>query len=457
MKKIINLVIFIGLVIILSSCNILSSSNKSNENTEDTSKVKPITSEQKSEEKTEEKLSYNPNDFKRSLTNIEKLMLKENGSLSGQKYNQEKLHEKLDHVPQKMTEKQYYSQLLSLLKEDYTEPVKKLVNYDANINVENEGPSEDTGDKNITAKDLQYIIMLDSSGSMGGKVNGQTKMEIAKHSINEFASDLPEESQISLRAYGHEGTNQQKDKIESCNSVGEVYKGIYKRQSFSQSLEGIHPAGWTPIAKALNSIKSDKGNGKKVVVYIVSDGIETCDGDPVQTVKELKKSGIDISVNIIGFDIEDRGQKLLKEISDEGDGQFKNITSKEDLDKYLRQQNEMLRYQWSNWKDKGVKESVQESDAKRLEILDTENEIKEIANREYKNLLDAQEYLEKHSSGNEDEIRGLSDLINARYGEITSYARETSERIRNNISSNGSKKINDYTEKGNQKVEEYLQ
>ena len=50
----------------------------------------------------------------------------------------------------------------------------------------------------------------------------------------------------------------------------------------------------------------------------------------------------------------------------------------------------------------------------------------------------------------------LSTLINNRYGKITSYARETSEKIRNDISSNRSEKIKAYTDKGNQKVEENI-
>jgi len=291
---------------------------------------------------------------------------------------------------------------------------------------------------------------------MAGKVNGTPKIDIAKSSISEFASNLPKESKISLRVYGHEGTNKQKDKIRSCNSVGELFNGTYEKQTFEDSMQEIQPSGWTPIAKALNSIKGDITKGNKAVVYIVSDGIETCDGDPVQTVKDLKQSGIDINVNIIGFDIEDNGQKLLKEISDEGDGEFKNITSQEDLDKYLRQQSEMLRYQWSNWKDTGVKESVQLSDDKRLEILDTENEIKDVANQEYEHLIEAQEYLENRLPKKSDKMSGLSTLINNRYGKITSYARETSEKIRNDISSNGSEKIKAYTDKGNQKVEENI-
>jgi len=456
MNKVFSLIVFISLTIFLASCDISKSNNEAVEGTQKTEKTEEVSSKESVEKETKEELPYDPLDFKRSLTSTEKMMLDHKGALSGDRYNKEKLHDQLDRLSGNLTEKQYYNELLNLLKEDYTEPIKKLVNYDVAINVDIKDPNESINDKKEEAKNLSYVIMLDSSGSMAGKVNGTPKMDIAKSSISEFASNLPKESKISLRVYGHEGTNQQKDKIRSCNSVGELFNGTYEKQTFEDSMQEIQPSGWTPIAKALNSIKGDITEGNKVVVYIVSDGIETCDGDPVQTVKDLKQSGIDINVNIIGFDIENNGQKLLKEISDEGNGEFKNITSQEDLDKYLRQQSEMLRYQWSNWKDTGVKESVQLSDDKRLEILDTENEIKDVANREYEHLVEAKEYLENRFPEKSDKMSELSTLINNRYGKITSYARETSEKMRNDISSNGSEKIKVYTDKGNQKVEENI-
>ena len=92
------------------------------------------------------------------------------------------------------------------------------------------------------------------------------------------------------------------------------------KETFSESLQMVQPGGWTPIALALESIKDDAVLYDRSVIYLVSDGIETCDGDPVKIVKELKDDGINVSVNIIGFDIDDEGQKLLKEISDEGNG-----------------------------------------------------------------------------------------------------------------------------------------
>ena len=46
---------------------------------------------------------------------------------------------------------------------------------------------------------VNVAILLDASGSMKEKVDGQVKMELAKESIQRFVAELPEGTQVSLR------------------------------------------------------------------------------------------------------------------------------------------------------------------------------------------------------------------------------------------------------------------
>ena len=405
------------------------------------------------EESDEEKdvLAYDETDFKRSLTNTEKMLLNHEGVLSGSHFNEIHLYNELDKLSPDLSEKESYSELLYLLKEDYSHEVKTLVNFDDAVHV---GLKRPDGSMEQTINPIRYVILLDASGSMYGQVNGISKMEIAKKSIGAFAEALPSASSISLSVYGHKGTNRQKDKELSCESTEEVYSGPFNKQTFNESVKKIQPSGWTPIALALQSIKNHADSNEKLIAYVVSDGIETCGGDPVHVVKELKKSGIDITVNIIGFDMDHNGQRLLKEVSDEGNGEFRNVQSQDELDTYLRQQYELQQFEWSNWKDSGVKQAIQVSDRKKLEVTDIENNIKEIASREYKNLANAQEYLEKTFIESTDHSDGITALITDRYYTITKYATDTSKSIRSHISTNASKEIKQYNEEGNEKVNE---
>src|SRR5690606_18527517 len=97
--------------------------------------------------------------------------------------------------------------------------------------------------------------------------------------------------------YGHKGTGKASDKALSCSSNELVYSpGPYSEAKMNEALNSFKPAGWTPLAASLQQAKEDlapyKGENNTNIVYVVSDGIETCDGDPIQAAEELKNSGI---------------------------------------------------------------------------------------------------------------------------------------------------------------------
>jgi hypothetical protein len=62
----------------------------------------------------------------------------------------------------------------------------------------------------------------------------------------------------------------------------------------------LRPTGQTPIAFALNQAASDFGSLQSDrAVVLVTDGIESCGGDPVRAARELSEQGI--MVHVIGF------------------------------------------------------------------------------------------------------------------------------------------------------------
>ncbi len=184
------------------------------------------------------------------------------------------------------------------------------------------------------------VILLDLSGSMAQSVEGEKKIDIAKRSIQSFASILSDDTQVLLRVFGHEGTNKNAGKAISCGSSEAVYGfGSYESSTFQQALNVYKPTGWTPIAKALTDTKQDfedhQAEGKNIV-YVVSDGKETCGGSPSQAAKELHEDGIDTIVNIIGFDVNEKEAKSLKSVAKAGGGQYQPAANAEELNHILQ-------------------------------------------------------------------------------------------------------------------------
>ncbi|MCM3638875.1 VWA domain-containing protein [Sporosarcina luteola] len=174
------------------------------------------------------------------------------------------------------------------------------------------------------------VILMDASGSMKAEIGGESRMSLAKQAIEEFTSQLPEDVNVSLFAYGHKGAGTEADKQLSCSSIDELYPlGAYNADSFATAMDSFQASGWTPLAGAMEKaheyLSSYDKEQYRNIVYIVSDGVETCDGNPVAAAKQLHDSEIEAKVNIIGFDVDDEGQNQLKTVAEAGGGEYATV------------------------------------------------------------------------------------------------------------------------------------
>ncbi|MFS3915152.1 VWA domain-containing protein [Bacillus australimaris] len=175
-------------------------------------------------------------------------------------------------------------------------------------------------------KDVRVTILLDASGSMARKVEGERKFDLAKQEVFKFAQSLPEDAKIRMSLFGSEGNNKNSGKAQSCEVIRGVY-GVqpYEKDSFENSLNGLGPNGWTPIARALENAKQadeQLNDGTKHIVYLITDGEETCGGDPVKVAKELHNSKGSTVVNVIGLDFNDGYEGQLKQVAKAGKGHY---------------------------------------------------------------------------------------------------------------------------------------
>ena len=174
------------------------------------------------------------------------------------------------------------------------------------------------------------ILAIDASGSMAGSVGGETKMEIAKREAVSFLADLDENISVGLIVYGHLGNNQQDGKAESCASSEMVHGFDTGRADLAASIEGLSPTGWTPMGGVLTYSgeiiatlpESDGETVLAPVIYLISDGEETCDSDPVAAAAALYSAGARTTVNTIGFAVDTETQAQLRAVAAAGGGTF---------------------------------------------------------------------------------------------------------------------------------------
>ncbi len=167
------------------------------------------------------------------------------------------------------------------------------------------------------------LIVLDHSSSMAEIVDGEVKIEVAKEVIGELLSDLPTGAKVGLRDFAGCGISHLLVPIEPLNVP-----------TFRAQVNALTTRGATPIAYTLEQVPGDFANiGGKKLVLLVTDGMETCKGDPVGVAQKLLKDGYDLKINVVGFDIgrDSKARDQLMQIAQATGGAFLEASNREEL------------------------------------------------------------------------------------------------------------------------------
>ena len=170
------------------------------------------------------------------------------------------------------------------------------------------------------------MLILDASGSMWGKVEGRYKIEIAREVMAGLILDLPDRSLAGLVAYGHRRKG-------DCSDVEELVPlGPLARKALVDRINAINPKGKTPITLSVQQTAVKlKEREDETVIILVSDGKETCEGDPCELVRELKEAGIRFTLHVIGFDVTEEERLQLECMAEAGGGRYFSADTVQDF------------------------------------------------------------------------------------------------------------------------------
>ncbi|MBU1733901.1 MAG: VWA domain-containing protein [Verrucomicrobia bacterium] len=163
----------------------------------------------------------------------------------------------------------------------------------------------------------ELMFVVDSSGSMQSQLEGRMKLDIAKEVLLAVVAELPSEVRIGLAAYGHRSKNDCQD-VEILIPPG----GGEKTKLISRVKE-LTPMGMTPIALALTKVAGHlESRQAETTIVLLTDGLETCGGNPLGVVKKLKQEGLLFVLYVVGYDIKENEKKELMNLAEEGDGRY---------------------------------------------------------------------------------------------------------------------------------------
>jgi len=188
----------------------------------------------------------------------------------------------------------------------------------------------------ISLNDRAVEIVVDASRSMWGRMHGQPKMVVAKEILLDVSYWFPEDLKLALRAYGSTSPS---ESANCADSTLLVPFGENNRESIRAAIAGLRPLGQTPIAYALNQAARDFGTLQDDrALVLVTDGIESCGGDPVRAARELREQGI--MVHLIGFGLgnaADEDAASLQAVANASGGRYVTAGSAEELKEALAQ------------------------------------------------------------------------------------------------------------------------
>jgi Ca-activated chloride channel family protein len=153
----------------------------------------------------------------------------------------------------------------------------------------------------------RILFLFDASGSMLAPWGNELRIDAAKRVLTDLVDSLRvnDKIELALRPYGHLTPAKERN----CQDTKlEIPFAPNNNDRIIDRLKYIYPKGTTPIAYSLLQSAKDfpKDNNYRNIIIIITDGIESCDGDPCAVSLELQKKDIFLRPFVIGLGMEEK-------------------------------------------------------------------------------------------------------------------------------------------------------
>ncbi|WP_246846911.1 vWA domain-containing protein [Leptospira barantonii] len=163
------------------------------------------------------------------------------------------------------------------------------------------------------------LFIIDASGSMNEYLGIYQKIHLAKKHVSHYISSLPSETDVGFMAYGN--------RIPGCSS-SRLYQPLEagNHDAFKTRLFGLTPSGATPLAESIRIAGTLISQRKKETeIILVTDGVESCYGDPKKELQVLKQKGIPFKFHIFGLGLKPNEEQQMRILTEEGNGKYFGI------------------------------------------------------------------------------------------------------------------------------------
>lgn len=178
------------------------------------------------------------------------------------------------------------------------------------------------------------LIIFDASGSMLKRLEGTRRIKLAKGAVQGlFFEDRLDSSQtnIGLRVFGGPPDSCETKLVEPLSTNNMV--------TMAKAVNAINPQNnaRTAIGASLLAAKDDLAKaGGTSSILLITDGEETCDGNPLDAIAALRDAGINTRIDVVSFALEPEiDRRTFESWAKAGGGIYADAQSAADLQKAL--------------------------------------------------------------------------------------------------------------------------
>lgn len=171
-------------------------------------------------------------------------------------------------------------------------------------------------------------VIFDASGSMGQALPaGESRIDAAIRALETLIGEvLPDGAPFALRAFGHVAPS-------SCETRLDLPLSPLDREVALEVVRSIEPKllSQTAIGDSLALVADDlaDADGPRTVI-LITDGEESCGGDPASAAAGLRASG-DVAIAIVSLALEPESLAVFEGLAEEIGASYVDVTSHEAL------------------------------------------------------------------------------------------------------------------------------
>ena len=196
---------------------------------------------------------------------------------------------------------------------------------------------------------INVIFILDCSASMNKIIGPVRKIDIAKRTVDTILKNLAIESHqagsmnTGLRVFGSKFYKWKKNCDDTTLEIplGDIEETM---EPIMQKVQSVTAKGQSSLALTMDALTGDfpVADDQCSFIVVVSDGDESCGGNPCLAVEQLASASQGISVNTLGVETDPAGYDNLNCMAEAGNGLYFDSKDVDDFILFLKECNEKI-------------------------------------------------------------------------------------------------------------------